>query len=173
MSTPDWKRISVSTSTLVILIGVAGSGKSTFANGHFLKTEILSSDHFRGLVSDDEADQDATADAFSALHFVLAQRLKRGKLCVVDATNVTAPYRAKLLDLARLYGRQAVAIVFETPEEICIKRAGARLERVVNAAVIREQKGKLDGQSDEDLLAEGFQTVLRVMPDDRVEIQRM
>ena len=173
MSTPDWKRISVSTSTLVILIGVAGSGKSTFANGHFLKTEILSSDHFRGLVSDDEANQDATEDAFAALHFVLAQRLRRGKLSVVDATNVTAMYRAKLLDLARLYGRQAVAIVFETPEEICIQRAGARLERVVNAAVIREQREKLDGQSDEDLLGEGFRTVLRVMPGDRVEIQRM
>jgi protein phosphatase len=173
MATENRITISVPGSALIVLIGVAGSGKSTFAHAHFLMTEILSSDYFRGLASDDEADQDATEDAFAALHLVLAQRMKRGKLCVVDATNVAAKYRAKLLDLARLYGRQAIAIVFETPEEICIQRAGARLGRVVNAAVIREQRAKLDGQSDEDLLAEGFQTVLRVMPDDRVEIQRM
>jgi len=165
--------ISVSSSALIVLVGVAGSGKSTFANAHFLRTEILSSDHFRGWVSDDEADQDATEDAFATLHFLLERRLRRGKLCVVDATNVTAIHRAKLMDVSRLYGRQAVAIVFETPEEICVQRAGARRSRVVSAAVIRDQREKMEVETDENLLTEGFQMVLRVMPDDQVEIQRM
>ncbi|MEW5989417.1 MAG: AAA family ATPase, partial [Chloroflexota bacterium] len=39
---------------LVVLIGVSGSGKSTFARAHFRPTEVLSSDYCRGLVSDDE-----------------------------------------------------------------------------------------------------------------------
>ena len=40
--------------SFVVLIGVSGSGKSTFARKHFKPTEILSSDCCRGLVSDDE-----------------------------------------------------------------------------------------------------------------------
>jgi adenylate kinase family enzyme len=42
--------------SFVVLIGVSGSGKSTFARKHFKPTEILSSDFCRALVSDDEND---------------------------------------------------------------------------------------------------------------------
>ena len=50
--------------SFVVLIGVSGSGKSTFARKHFKPTEILSSDYCRGLVSDDENSQVATKEAF-------------------------------------------------------------------------------------------------------------
>ena len=43
-----------------MLIGVTGSGKSTFARTHFKPTEVISSDFCRGLVADDENDQSAT-----------------------------------------------------------------------------------------------------------------
>src|SRR5258706_2816337 len=55
---------------------------------HFKPTEIMSSDFFRGLVSDDENDQSATGDAFDTLHFVAGKRLAAGRLTVIDATNV-------------------------------------------------------------------------------------
>ena len=61
--------------SLVVLIGPSGCGKSTFARQHFKPTEVLSSDSFRALVSDDENEQSATDDAFAALHFVAARRL--------------------------------------------------------------------------------------------------
>ena len=65
--------------SLVVLIGPSGCGKSTFARKHFKPTEVLSSDAFRALVSDDENDQSSTDDAFAALHFVAARRLARGE----------------------------------------------------------------------------------------------
>ena len=73
---------------LVVLIGVSGSGKSTFARAHFKPTEVLSSDFCRGLVSDDENDQAASKDAFEVLNYIAAKRLAAGRLTVIDATNV-------------------------------------------------------------------------------------
>ncbi len=49
--------------SFVVLIGVSGSGKSSFARKHFKRTEVLSSDYCRGLVADDENDLAATGDA--------------------------------------------------------------------------------------------------------------
>src|SRR3954447_9557704 len=86
---------------LVLLVGVTGSGKSTFARKHFKPTQVLSSDTFRGLVADDETDQSASAAAFDALHHVAGLRLRAGRLTVIDATNVAPHARAGLVRLAR------------------------------------------------------------------------
>ena len=85
---------------LVVLVGVSGSGKSTFARAHFKPTEVVSSDFCRGLVADDENDQSATPDAFDVLHYIVGTRLRRGLLTVVDATNVQQAARASLVALA-------------------------------------------------------------------------
>ena len=89
--------------SLVVLVGASGSGKSTFASRHFRSTEILSSDFCRALVGDDENDQAVTAEAFSVLHFIGGQRLKLGRLTVVDATNVQTQSRKPLVELARAH----------------------------------------------------------------------
>src|SRR5438477_10776601 len=95
---------------LVALVGVTGSGKSTFARKHFPATRVLSSDAFRALVADDENDQSASADAFDALHYVAAKRLAAGRLTVVDATNVQPHARAALVAVAREHDVLPVAI---------------------------------------------------------------
>src|SRR3954465_14025452 len=74
---------------VVVLIGAAGAGKSTFATRHFAATEILSSDALRAIVSGRESDQRATRTAFSILNRQLAKRLLAGRTSVIDATNVT------------------------------------------------------------------------------------
>lgn len=51
--------------SLVVLIGPSGCGKSTFVRKHFKPTEVISSDYCRGLVSDDENNQEATKDLSS------------------------------------------------------------------------------------------------------------
>jgi predicted kinase len=62
------QQVTVPAMGLVVLVGVSGSGKSTFARTHFRPTEVVSSDFCRGLVADDENDQSATPDAFDVLH---------------------------------------------------------------------------------------------------------
>src|SRR5512140_3604613 len=94
-------KLTIPELSFVVLIGASGSGKSTFARKHFKPTEILSSDVCRGLVSDDENNQDATNDAFDVLHSIARKRLARGLLTVIDATNVQEDARKPIVALAR------------------------------------------------------------------------
>jgi protein phosphatase len=151
-------KVTIPELALVVLIGPSGSGKSTFARQHFLPTEVLSSDYCRGLVSDDENNQVATNDAFEVLHFIMAKRLKAGKLTVVDATNVQPEARKPLIALAREYHCLPVALVLDMPETICRDRNKARTDRNFGDHVIRNQRGQLH-RSMRGLAREGFRHV--------------
>ncbi|WP_269856539.1 polynucleotide kinase-phosphatase [Streptomyces sp. RPT161] len=115
--------------SLVVLVGATGSGKSTFARRHFKPTEVVSSDFCRGLVSDDENDQSASADAFDVLHHIVGKRLAAGRLTVVDATNVQSEDRAQLVRLAREHDVPPMAIVLDVPEQVCAERNATRPDR--------------------------------------------
>jgi protein phosphatase len=112
-------RLEIPELSLVVLVGAAGSGKSTFAARQFRPSEVLESDAFRAMVADDPADQLASPDAFEVLHLVAAKRLARRRLTVVDATNLQAHARRPLRELAGRYHCALVAIVFDLPEEVC------------------------------------------------------
>jgi len=139
-------------------VGPAGAGKTTFAGRHFQPDEVLSSDAFRAVVSGDEADQSATPAAFRLLHEAAAQRLARGLLTVVDATNVLFSARTALLDLARKRRRPAVAIVFDLALDECLAWNAARPGRQVPAHVVRRQHGIMR-RSIGHLAVEGFAAV--------------
>ncbi|MYW19582.1 polynucleotide kinase-phosphatase [Streptomyces sp. SID2955] len=115
--------------SLVVLVGASGSGKSTFARRHFKPTEVISSDFCRGLVADDENDQGATRDAFDVLHYIAGKRLAAGRRTVVDATSVQQDSRRRLVELAREHDVLPIAIVLDTPEEVCAQRNAARTDR--------------------------------------------
>jgi protein phosphatase len=153
--------INIPELALVVLIGVSGSGKSTFARDHFKPTEILNSDFYRGLVSDDENDQNATQDAFDVLHFIASKRLANGKLTVIDATNVQPEARKPLLALARQYHCLPVAIVLDMPEKLCWERTQERADRNFGRHVIRSHRQQLH-RSLKQLKREGFQHIYRL-----------
>src|ERR1043166_33614 len=144
--------------SFVVLIGVSGSGKSTFARKHFKPTEILSSDYCRGLVSDDENSQAATRDAFELLHFIARKRLAAGKLTVVDATNVQPESRKPLVAIAREFHCLPVAIVLNLSERVCQDRNRTRPDRNFGPHVIRNQSHDLR-RSIRGLEREGFRHV--------------
>jgi protein phosphatase len=167
-------RIDLPDPCLVVLIGAAGSGKSTFARRHFRQTEILSSDAFRAMIADDEADQSATSAAFSLLHTVARQRLARGRLTVIDATNVEPRARRPLIGLARRFDVPAVAVVFDLPADVVQRWNTGRAARTVPADVVERHRRELR-RSLEELPKEGFETVWVLdSPDaiDAVEIDR-
>lgn len=167
-------KIKIPELSLVLLIGVSGAGKSSFARRHFLATEILSSDACRGWVSDDENDQSASGDAFDALHYVAAKRLKNARLTVIDATNVQVESRRSLVALAKQYHCFPVAIVLDLPEALCAARNQTRPDRQFGGQVLRSQRSQLQ-RSLRGMAKEGFRYlhVLKSVEEiDSVEIVR-
>ena len=161
-------RIVIPELSFVVLIGPSGCGKSTFARRHFKPTEILSSDVYRGFVSDDESDQTASEDAFDALYNVARKRLARGRLTVLDATNVQPESRKRAVALAREFGRLPIAIVFGLPEQVCNERNRTRADRDWNPYLVGTQRGQmLRGM--QDLEKESFRAVYRLSSVEEVE----
>jgi protein phosphatase len=162
--------------SLVILIGAAGAGKTTFAARHFAATEVLSSDRYRAMVSGDEANQTATRAAFVRLHRDLATRLGRGRLTIVDATSVQPAARRALLALATKAGVPATAIVLDLPAATILARNASRPARTVDMAVVRHQlagvRASLDGPAPA-LMGEGFAQVVVLRDPAEVDLVRI
>ena len=137
-------QIVVPEPSLVVLVGPAGAGKSTFARRWFAPDEILSSDALRAVISGDAADQSASTAAFAILHRQLGRRLAAGLLTVVDATNVRRAARRSLLLRARRAGQPAVAIVLNLPAVLVHRRNAGRVERVVEPGVVDRQLADLE-----------------------------
>ncbi|MCL2631855.1 MAG: polynucleotide kinase-phosphatase [Coriobacteriia bacterium] len=160
-------RIEIPDLCVVALVGASGSGKSTFARQHFKPTEVLSSDYFRGLISDDETNQIVSAEAFETLYYVANRRLDQGLLTVVDATNVSKEARKEVLHLAREQDCFAVAIVFNLPEAVCQERNARRTDRSVERRVISRQSEQLR-RSIRNLKKEGFRYVFVLSSEDEI-----
>ena len=166
-------RIEIPKLCVVALLGASGSGKSTFAKTYFKQTEVLSSDYFRGLVSDDENDQSCSAAAFDALYYIAEKRLKAGKSVVIDATNVQPNARVKIVELAKKFDVLPVAIALNTPESICMERNRSRPDRQFGDHVVKRHCMDLR-RSLRHLKKEGFRYIYVLNdPDEEVKIVRV
>jgi polynucleotide kinase-phosphatase len=168
MRPPDKLNIAIPDFSLVVLIGASGSGKSTFAAKHFLPTEIVSSDKTRGLISDDETNQDVTGDAFDLVRAIAEKRLKHRKLAVIDATNVRAADRKAWIDVARRWHALPVAIVLEPGIDICVERNKARPDRPFGAGVVQRMVSEIR-RGLRGLQREGFRQVWELRTPEGVE----
>jgi len=129
--------IALAPDALVVLVGASASGKSYWAHGHFRDTQVVSSDRCRALVSDDEANQAVSREAFAVFYAILRQRLALGRLTVADSTGLQAFSRRRMLEMARDRRRPAVAVAFAAPLEALLRQNALRDRRVPEEVLVR------------------------------------
>ena len=156
-----------------MLVGAAGSGKTTFARRHFRAAEIVSLDACRArMLRDSRGPDDVSHAASELLRRTVASRLAAGQLVVVDAANLAGHARKSLVQLARAHDCAAVVLVLDMAEALCVERCLAR-ERSADPAPVRAQVEQLDAALP-GLRDEGFRAVhvLREHQVDRVFVKR-
>jgi predicted kinase len=144
--------------TVVLAIGLPGSGKSSWFKRHNIHP--LSSDLLRELLFDDAQEQRFQDLIFSNLRSMLKARLiARRPMNYVDATNLTPHDRHSWIKLAKDYGYDVQGVFFDVPLDVCMERHQRR-GRVVPEDIMRKMASKLKPPTFE----EGFSkiTVVRV-----------
>jgi predicted kinase len=142
--------------TVVLAIGLPGSGKSSWFKRHNIRP--LSSDLLRELLFDNPDEQRFQDLVFSNLRSMLKARLvARRPVNYVDATNLTPHDRNSWIKLAKDYGYEVHGLYFDVPVELCLERNQKR-ERVVAEDIMRKMAAKLKAPTFE----EGFSKIIVV-----------
>ncbi|HEX5095385.1 MAG TPA: LLM class flavin-dependent oxidoreductase, partial [Acidimicrobiia bacterium] len=143
---------------LVVLVGAAGAGKSTWAAEQFAPEQIVSSDALRAVVGAGEDDVGASDDAFSILDQVVEHRCKRDLTTVVDTVGLDPTRRARWIAVARRHRISTACVIFTTSATECRARNRAR-KKTVPDKVLTGQARQVREQHDA-LYDEGFDFVL-------------
>jgi predicted kinase len=112
---------------VVLLIGLQGSGKSTFYRAHFASTHVLVS---KDLLRNNRRPQRRQMK-------LIEEALGEGRSVVIDNTNPTLEDRAPIIAAARAFGAKVVGFVFDVPFDECLERNRGRVgrDRVPDAAL--------------------------------------
>lgn len=107
---------------IIVLVGIPGCGKSTFALNRFPKHKRISLDIVHSRTKEDEE---------------LAKCIAADQDIVIDNTNTTIRSRAKYIELAKAYGAKIRAVYFNCPVDLALQRNALRSgkEKVPVAAV--------------------------------------
>lgn len=128
-----------------MLVGVSGSGKSTFAErikhcGELEKedVEIFSSDEIRKELYGDASIQKDHEKVFRILHKRVKEALLQGKSAVYDACNLSARRRKAFLQEISKYNCKKICIVIASDYDSCVENQKKR-DRKVPVEVIKRQ----------------------------------
>jgi predicted kinase len=137
---------------LIILAGIPGCGKSTWARQFFdLKYKIVSTDEIRKrsfgslkAAHADEGDrkQINNLHVFDAFHREIREALEHGVDVIADATNLTKSARTILLNIAEATGAQAHLVLFKNLFEATTRNAARDEDAQVPADVMDHMVGK-------------------------------
>lgn len=141
---------------LAVMIGISGSGKSTYANG--LKTsldaQVVETDAIRLELTGNAEDQSQNGRVFDVAKKRVSDYLSRGKNTIIDATSLNIKERKDWIDIAKANNAEVRAYFVDTPVDVC-KRQNSKRSRKVPEWVIDKQANKLQSPTS----VEGFESI--------------
>ena len=149
--------------TLILLCGIPGSGKTTYAQNYIEGhpgTIHLSSDNIRKEMWGDESTQGDNNVIFSRMQSRAVAGLEFGYNVIYDATNITRKDRAGIIAACPKFAKIECHIIW-APIETCIERDAAR-KRTVGKNVINRMLKRFQAP----YFDEGIDEIKIILPND-------
>lgn len=149
--------------TLILLVGIPGSGKTTYAKKYIEEhpgTVHLTSDGIRKELHGDESIQDNPGEVFAIMQKRAIAGLDFGYSVIYDATNITRKDRAGIIGACPKFAKIECHIVW-AQIEVCIERDAAR-KRTVGKEVIDRMLKRFQAP----YYDEGIHEIKVIRPDD-------
>ena len=127
----------------LMVVGLPGSGKSTYIEKYYSNYHVHSSDAIREELSGDVNNQDINKQVFSTLHKRVKDDLVAGHNVVYDATNISWKRRKAFLQELKNINCHKECVLMATPFELCVQRNNER-DRVVPYFVIERMYKNFD-----------------------------
>lgn len=127
----------------LMVVGLPGSGKSTYIEKYYSNYHVHSSDAIREELSGDVNNQDINKQVFSTLHKRVKEDLVAGYNVVYDATNISWKRRKAFLQELKNINCHKECVLMATPFELCVQRNNER-DRVVPYFVIERMYKNFD-----------------------------
>lgn len=127
----------------LMLVGLPGSGKSTYIEKYYSSYHVHSSDAIREELSGDINNQDINKQVFSTLHKRVKDDLVAGHNVVYDATNISWKRRKAFLQELKNINCHKECVLMATPFELCVQRNNER-DHVVPYFVIERMYKNFD-----------------------------
>jgi predicted kinase len=146
-----------------MLVGVPGSGKSTWIQEYMPMANVMSTDIVIENVAKsygmtyDEGFKELISFAERVMwrHITLAHM--RQEDYVIDRTNLSAKSRKKFIDKLKLHGYEIECVVFHTPEPEEWKR---RLDSRPGKTIPQEALDRMVNSYEIPLMSEGFTSII-------------
>ena len=126
------------------MIGISGSGKSTYANGlkTSLNAQLVETDAIRQELTGNAEDQSKNAEVFNIAKKRVNDYLSQGKNTIIDATSLTVRDRRDWIKIGKENNAEVRAYFIDTPIDTC-KIQNKKRRRKVPEEVIDRQASKL------------------------------
>lgn len=150
---------------LMIMVGIPGSGKSTFARNYIenetsVPTVWVSRDEIRySLISDKDEYFAKEKEVFKIFVKKINTALALGKNVIADATHLNVPSRKKLLSNITIPNIQIEACVMDTSLQECLNNNEKRSGR---ARVPQETILRMFHQFEYPTFSEGFTSISQI-----------
>ncbi|BAY94552.1 MULTISPECIES: AAA family ATPase [unclassified Tolypothrix] len=126
---------------LLLLIGLPGSGKSTWVKrllAECPQTQLISTDGIRGQLFGNEAIQGHWLLILREIRRLLHQAQTQGKTVIYDATNAQRRHRREVIALAREFGFSHITGLWaDTPVWLCLARNQKRDRQVPEEVIFK------------------------------------